>query len=139
MTATPAAMAGAVGVICSAGRGMALDANRGQVPIAYAPSLGTKTKDALLPSFIETAPAGPFVGLLKDKLAKIKGFPVSSRVSVTTTNRRSDTTTTVTTTDRGEIDHRGPTGRWLLQVPNDYKKVDAPSVTVARNQADARR
>ena len=112
----------------------------GEYWIAGAPSLGAKTKDALLPSFIETAPAGNhFVSPLKDKLAKIKGFPVSSRVSVTTTNRRSDNTTTVTTTHEVKSITEGPLDAALFQVPGDYKKVDAPAVTVARNQGDARR
>jgi hypothetical protein len=123
----------------SMGQGMPSMQIEGEYWIADAPSLGTKMKDALLPSFIETVPAGPFVSPLKDKLAKIKGFPVSSRVSVTSTNRRSDTTTSITTTTEVKSITDGPLDAVLFQVPNDYKKVDVPPVSVARNQADARR
>jgi len=110
----------------------------GEYWIADAPVLGTKMKNALLPSFIQTVPPGAFLSPLTDKLGKTKGFPVTSKVIVTTTSPRSVTPTTVTITTELRSITDGPLDASLFQVPDDYKKVDGQPLTVSRGTANTR-
>jgi hypothetical protein len=121
------------------GRGAPSVEIEGEYWMADAPRLGTRTKNALLPSYVATIPPGPFVSLLSDRLARTKHFPMASRVTMTTTNRRTDSTATVTVTTEAKSITEGPLDASLFKLPDDYKKVDAQPVSVSGTERDTAR
>jgi hypothetical protein len=108
------------------GRRMPSIAIAGEYWIGAAPSIKTKVKNLLLPSIVQTVPPGPFVRPLDDKVAKTKGFPLSSKVTVTLKSPRTETSTTVTVTTAVKSMKEDPLADALFQVPPDYKGVDPP-------------
>jgi hypothetical protein len=111
----------------------------GEYWIASAPKIATKRKDPILPSVLETVPAGPFWSPLNDKFAKTKGFPVASRVVVTTTSPQSQTPTTITTTTEVKSITDGTLEESLFKVPDDYKEATPRPVSVRPGSGDTGR
>ncbi len=109
----------------------------GEYWIAAAPTLAVKTKKPLLPLIAQTVPAGPFLSPLNDRLAKIKGFPVASKVTLTLTSRDSQTPTTITTTTEVKSIADDTLDASLFKVPADYKEVEPQPVSAPQGGGDA--
>src|SRR5205807_1206253 len=99
--------------------------------MADAPSIGTKTKNPLQPSFVATLPPGPFVGPVSDKLGKSKRLPLASKVTVTTMNRRSDSTMTISVATEVKSMTEGPVDASLFKLPAGYQKVELQTAALA--------
>ena len=121
-----------------AGRRMPVIEIAGEYWIAAAPSIKTKTKNSLLPSIVQTVPSGPFVRLLDDKVAKTKGLPVSSKVTMTMKSPRAEAPTMVTVTTAVTSMKEDPLADALFQVPLDYRS-GRPATGLRPAGSDGRR
>lgn len=104
----------------------------GEVWLTNAIVLKTKAKNPMLPLFLTAIPSEPALTALSDKIARSKGFPVSSKITMTWRSARANTqegTTTTTptgasttlVTDIKEISEE-PLDDGLFKVPADYTK-----------------
>jgi hypothetical protein len=104
----------------------------GEFWIAEKFALPSKSKDPFFPSFALAVPpgvmAGPLLKPLADKMAKAKGFPLFSRVSIRVVKPQSaeEPEQVVTTVEVKSLSSEAVDDA-LFKVPEDYKIVEAPS------------
>jgi hypothetical protein len=108
----------------------------GEFWIAEKFALPSKSKEPFFPSFALAVPpgvmAGPLLKPLADKMAKAKGFPLFSRVSVRVVKPQSaeEPEQVVTTVEVKSLSSETLDDA-LFKVPEDYKIVEAPSAKPA--------
>jgi hypothetical protein len=118
-------------------RGMPSMQLEGEYWIA-APPLGSKVKNALLPTVAQSVPAGPFLSPLEERLARLKGFPVASKVTATTSTPRSQSSTTITTTMEVKSISDDTLDASLFKVPADYRQVDPEPSSASQRASQPR-
>ncbi|HLK58270.1 MAG TPA: hypothetical protein VKU00_17015 [Chthonomonadaceae bacterium] len=95
----------------------------GEVWLTDAITLKAKGKNPMLPLLVPVVPSEQLLDPLADKIAKSKGFPVATRVTITWRNASTDPKSTTIQSEVKAISEEA-LDDGLFQIPADYKKLD---------------